>query len=46
MVDAAHEYGGLDLGLATAYLVSDPDLVKHILVDNRGNYWKGHILRD
>lgn len=48
MVDAAREYGGLvrlDLGLATAYLVSDPDLVKHILVDNRGNYWKGRILR-
>ena len=48
MVDAAREYGGLvrlDLGLATAYLVSDPDLVRHILVDNRGNYGKGRILR-
>lgn len=48
MVEAARTHGGvvrLDLGPAKVYLVSDPDYVRHILVDNRSNYWKGPILR-
>ncbi|MGH2848020.1 MAG: cytochrome P450, partial [Thermoleophilaceae bacterium] len=42
MVEAARTHGGvvrLDLGPAKVYLVSDPDYVRHILVDNRSNYW-------
>ncbi|MGH4018582.1 MAG: cytochrome P450 [Pseudonocardiaceae bacterium] len=48
MVEAARTHGGvvrLDLGPAKVYLVSHPDYVRHILVDNRSNYWKGPILR-
>ncbi|MBV6757019.1 cytochrome P450 [Rhodococcus opacus] len=48
LVGAARDYGGLvrmRLGPATVYLVSDPAHVRHILVDNHANYWKGPILR-
>ena len=48
LVGAARNYGGLvrlRLGPATVYLVSDPAYVRHILVDNHVNYWKGPILR-
>nr|UDG94076.1 cytochrome P450 [Rhodococcus opacus PD630] len=48
LVGAARDYGGLvrlRLGPATVYLVSDPAYVRHMLVDNHANYWKGPILR-
>jgi cytochrome P450 len=48
MIKAALTYGGivrLKLGPAAVYLVSHPDYIKHILVDNPSNYWKGPILR-
>lgn len=48
LVGAARDYGGLvrlRLGPATVYLVSDPACVRHMLVDNHANYWKGPILR-
>lgn len=48
MVDAGRTYSGvvrLNLGLAKVYLVSHPEYVRHILVTNHHNYWKGPILR-
>ena len=48
LIGAARDYGGLvrlRFGPATVYLVSDPAHVRHILVDNDANYWKGPILR-
>src|SRR5687768_2528724 len=48
MVAAAQEYGGvvrLRMGPADVYLVSEPDYVRHILVNNHQNYWKGPILK-
>ncbi|HKP54438.1 MAG TPA: cytochrome P450 [Chloroflexia bacterium] len=48
MVNVAQQYGGvarLNIGPATIYLVSHPDHVRHILVNNAANYWKGPILR-
>jgi cytochrome P450 len=48
MVSVARQYGGvarLNIGPARVYLVSDPDHVRHILVNNAANYWKGPILR-
>ncbi len=34
----------LDVGPVKAYLVSDPDLVRHVLVGNAGNYIKGSMM--
>ncbi|HYP39992.1 MAG TPA: cytochrome P450 [Chloroflexia bacterium] len=48
MVSVAQHYGGvtrLNIGPARVYLVSHPDHVRHILVNNAANYWKGPILR-
>jgi cytochrome P450 len=48
MVEAARTHGGivrLNIGPTNVYLVSDPDYIKHILVDHHTNYWKGPILR-
>jgi cytochrome P450 len=48
MVDVAQAYGGavcLKIGPARVYLISHPDYVRHILVKNAANYWKGPILR-
>lgn len=33
----------LDLGFASAYLVTLPEHIQHVLVDNQENYWKGRI---
>ncbi len=33
----------LDLGFASAYLVTLPEHIQHVLVDNVDNYWKGAI---
>lgn len=33
----------LDLGFASAYLVTLPEHVQHVLVDNQENFWKGRI---
>lgn len=33
----------LDLGFASAYLVTLPEHIQHVLVDNQDNYWKGKI---
>jgi cytochrome P450 len=33
----------LDLGFASAYLVTLPEHLQHVLVDNQENYWKGKI---
>jgi cytochrome P450 len=44
---AAAEGGGLvrvDAGPVRAYLVSHPEYVRHVLVDNAGNYIKGSMM--
>jgi cytochrome P450 len=33
----------LDLGFASAYLVTLPEHIQHVLVDREENYWKGKI---
>jgi cytochrome P450 len=33
----------LDLGLATLYLVTLPEHIHHVLVENQENYWKGDV---
>lgn len=34
---------GLDLGFGTIYLVTLPEHIHHVLVENHDNYWKGDV---
>ena len=46
IMDATRRYGELvhfDLGMTHAYLVNQPDAIKHILLDNHRNYTKDTI---
>lgn len=46
--DVWREYGDVvrfRLGPMDAFLIAHPDDVKHVLVDNEKNYWKGRALR-
>ncbi len=43
----AAQIGGIvemDLGMQRAYLLTDPELIKHVLLDNYRNYVKGEQL--
>lgn len=46
IMDTVHQYGELvhfDLGITHAYLVNQPESIKHILLDNHRNYSKDTI---
>ena len=48
IANVGQQYNGvvrLNIGPGKIYLVSHPDYVRHILVNNAANYWKGPILR-